>query len=138
MRTQLILVAAICSLAFSDSVSTETFTSVDREVEGMMDAWVTLQRGAGTGLSGFFTAGTAVLRAEIAYGNALMCDPGNLPPDIAAGWTNYLKASADCIFSCRTALMNFDAPGSEEIILASFSRWETSGGEFLSSIQSTR
>jgi len=135
---QIFYLIVFCFSAVSETVSTETFVSVDREIAGMMDAWVNLRSSSGTGMDGFFMVATAILRAEAAYNDALLYDRSNLPEEMAGIWSNYLKAAADCIFSCRTSLQNKDDHGSEETITASFSRWETCGGEFLSSVQSTR
>jgi hypothetical protein len=125
-------------LAFSQPLSTEEFSTLDREVAGLMDAWISMSEDESSETTGVLAAGTAVLRAEAALEAALLCDTGELPPEVKSSWINYLKSSADCIRVFRQAVGSSNTSSLEDVLLASFARWETSGGEFLESVQSTR
>ncbi len=130
-----VFLAAVCALAGTGAVDTDTFCSVDREIAGLMDSWIALPQ-EDTG--GLLTAGIALMRAEAAYTSAVSMDTGDLPEEVARRWSGYLKASADCICTFRMALSSAGNPGTEDILIASFTRWETSGEDFLNSVQSTR
>ncbi len=130
-----VFLAAVCALAGTGAVDTDAFCAVDREIAGLMDSWIALSM-EDTG--GMLTAGIALIRAEAAHAAAASRDTGNLPEEVEHSWSGYLKASADCICTFRTALSSAGNPGIEDILIASFTRWETSGGEFLNSVQSTR
>ncbi len=135
----LILVIFIClSLAFSQRLSTEDFSTLDREIAGLMDAWVNISEGQRTDATGLFTAGTAVLRAEKAFQNAKLCNVETLPAQVDSCWSNYLKSSADCIIIFQMAIGSSSFSSSENNLLTTFARWETCGEEFLESVQSTR
>ncbi len=133
---QTIFLLVICMKAVATPVTTESFCSLDREIAGLMDAWTCL-RGSDTG-RGLLSAQMAILRAEAALSSALNCGRDNLPEEVDLYWQMYMKASADCIFSCREAFREPDAEDLAEFLTASFTRWETSGEEFLNSVQSTR
>jgi len=124
--------------AFSRPLSSDSFCSLDREVAGLMDAWVVLAESGNNDSSGLFTAGTAILRAEMAYADASGCSTGSLPEEVAISWIAYLKSSADCISHFRKTVAVSDSAVMEDMLLASFARWETQGEEFLESVQSTR
>lgn len=130
-----VFLAAVCALAGTGAVNTDAFCSVDREIAGLLDSWIALPR-EDTG--GLLTAGIALMRAEAAHTAAVSRDTGNLPEQVEHSWSGYLKASADCISTFRMALSSAGDPGIEDILIASFTRWETSGEEFLNSVQSTR
>ena len=130
------LLMVICMKAISTPVTAESFCSLDREIAGLMDAWTGLSV-PGTG-RGLLSAQVAILRAEAAYSSALDCRSENLPEEVDLYWQKYMKASADCIFNCREAFREPDAVNSAELLSASFTRWETSGEDFLNSVQSTR
>jgi len=132
------VVAVSVVLAFSQPLSTEEFSTLDREVAGLMDTWICMSEDESSEATGVLAAGTAVLRAEAALEAALFCDTQELPPEVVTSWVSYLKSSADCIRVFRQAVGSSDASSLEDVLLASFARWETSGGEFLESVQSTR
>jgi hypothetical protein len=119
-------------------VTTETFSTLDREVAGIMDVWMGLVEQRSDESSGLFAAGTAVLRAEAALENALNCETDALPPEVLSSWITYLKSSTDCISTFRKAISSPGTSSFEETLLASFARWETNGGKFIESVQSTR
>lgn len=130
------LLMVLCTELIAAPVTTESFSSLDREVAGLMDAW--------TGLHvpgedhGILSAQIAVLRAEAAWVSARNCNSDNLPVEVNIYWQKYLKASADCIFVCREVFCEPNAEDSAEFLSASFVRWGTSGEEFLNSIESMR
>jgi hypothetical protein len=134
MEKILLVIMTVSAMAAAGGVDTEVFSSLDRETEGLMDAWVLLQNGS----CGMLTAGTAMIRAEASLADAFARDTGNLPEEVAVRWTDYLKASADCLFSFGIALENVSGDESEEILVASFARWNSTGEEFLNSVESTR
>lgn len=103
-----------------------------------MDAWVNMIEGRGNESAGLFMAGTAILRAEAAFEASILTDYQAFPPEVLISWSAYLKSSADCINIFRKAVGSSDTAAVEEILLASFTRWETTGEEFLESVQSTR
>ena len=123
---------------FSQPLSSEVFSTLDREVAGLMDAWVSMTDERSDGPEGLFLAGTAILRAETAYETAFLSGTEALPPEVLDSWIMYLKASADCIGHFREAVKFYGTADKEEILLASFARWETRGREFLESVQTTR
>ncbi len=134
-----LIILVFCALpVLSQSLSSETFTTLDREIAGLMDAWVNLTEGCSDESAGLFMAGTAILRAEAAIEIAVTDNCEALPSEVSLSWTSYLKSSADCITFFREAVGKPHSAESEEILLASFARWETSGEEFLESVQSTR
>lgn len=135
---QLVLLMLMAVLAFSQSISSETFSSLDREVAGLMDAWVNILEDRGNESSGLFIAGTAILRAEAALEVATLSNDEILPAEVLDSWTAYLKSSADCINVFRESVGSIRTASSDEILIASFARWETRGREFLESVQSTR
>ena len=130
-----VFLAAVCALAGTGMVNTDTFCSVDREIAGLIDSWIALPREDSGGL---LSAGIALQRAEAAYAAAAEEETGNLPEEVSLRWSSYLKASADCIAAFRTAVSGAGNPGTEDILIASFNRWVTRGEEFLNSVQSTR
>jgi hypothetical protein len=132
------VVAVSAILAFSQPLSTEEFSTLDREVAGLMDAWIRMSEDESSEATGVLEAGTAVLRAEAALEAALLCGTEELPPEVKNSWVNYLKSSADCIRVFRQTVGSSDTSSMEDVLIASFARWETSGGEFLESVQSTR
>ncbi len=138
MMKQLIILMLFAVLAFSQSIDSETFSSLDREVAGLMDAWVNITEDRGDESFGLFMAGTAILRAEAALEVAILSNGETLPAEVLDSWTAYLKSSADCINVFKESVGSTHTASSEEILLASFARWETRGGEFLESVQSTR
>lgn len=105
-----------------------------------MDAWIILTEGNRSTSAGLFVAGTAILRAEAAFTVAVLADDESLPDEVKKSWTAYLKSSADCINDFRMVVGSSDSLENEndEVLLTSFARWETRGGEFLESVQSTR
>ncbi len=115
-------------------VDTDTFCRLDRETAGLMDAWT----GQRNGFGGAFTAGTAMIRAGSALTAARQENTSGMPEEAGRKWNEYLKASADCLFSFRLAMDNDNGRESEEMLLASFTRWLAAGEEFLNSVQSTR
>jgi len=123
---------------FSQPLCVEVFSTLDREVAGLMDAWVNMTEGRSGESAGLFAAGTAILRAKAAYEAAAISTDEALPAEIADSWAAYLKSSADCINHFREAVGSFGTAAAEEVLLASFARWETRGEEFLESVQSTR
>ncbi len=135
---QFVILILFAVSAFSQALSSEVFCTLDREVAGLMDAWVSLTEGRSSESEGLFTAGTAVLRAEAAYEVATLSGVEILPAEVTASWTRYLKSSADCIYHFRDAMGSSDTAGEEEVLFAAFARWETQGEEFLESVQSTR
>lgn len=58
----------------SQPLSPEILTSLDREVAGLMDAWVYMTEGGNNSSAGLFMAGTAILRAEAAFEVAVQSD----------------------------------------------------------------
>ncbi len=138
MMKQLIILVFCALPVLSQSLSSETFTTLDREIAGLMDAWVNLTEGCSNESAGLFMAGTAILRAEAAIEIAVSDNSEALPSEVYLSWISYLKSSADCINLFREAVGKPQSAESEEILLASFARWETSGEEFLESVQSTR
>jgi hypothetical protein len=124
--------------AFSQPLSSDAFCSLDREVAGLMDAWVLFTESGSLEGEGLLAAGTAILRAEAAYSNAVKCTSDFLPEEVAVSWVTYLKSSADCINSLRKAVGSSSTAVMGDVVLASFARWETQGEEFLESVQSTR
>ena len=134
-----LLILVFCALPLlAQSLSVETFTTLDREIAGLMDAWVNLTEGRSNESAGLFMAGTAILRAETALEAASSNSSEALPSEVHAAWVTYLKSSADCIVFFREAVGQTYSAESEEVLLTSFTRWETSGEEFLESVQSTR
>jgi len=103
-----------------------------------MDAWVYMTEGGNNSSAGLFMAGTAILRAEAAFEVAVQSDNDLLPVEVIESWTAYLKSSADCINMFRRAVGSLTTSEAEELLLASFARWETAGEELLESVQSTR
>jgi len=139
MKHLIVFVFAVSvALAFSQPLSTEEFSTLDREVAGLMDAWISVSEDGSGETPGVFAAGTAVLRAKAALETALLCDTGELPPEAGSSWIRYLKSSADCIRVFSKAIGSSNASSLEDVLLTSFARWETCGGEFLESVQSTR
>ena len=134
MKTCLLLLGVVSALAMAVRVNTDTFCMLDRETAGLMDAWTEQRNGFG----GAFTAGTAMIRAASALTAAQQADTFGMPEEAGRKWNEYLKASADCLFSFRLAMGNDNSSESEEILLASFTRWLAAGEEFLNSVQSTR
>ncbi len=123
---------------FPQSLSSEVFSTLDREVAGLMDAWVNMTEGRSNESAGLFLSGTALLRTEAAFEVAILCNAEALPAEVLNSWTAYLKSSADCINAFRETVGASNTAVAEEILLASFARWETAGEEFLESVQSTR
>ena len=138
MMKQLIMLVLFVVSMLAQPLTPEGFINLDREVAGLMDSWVYLLEGRGDESAGLFIAGTAILRAKAAYETAVHCNVAALPPEVDEAWTRYLKSSADCIISFREAVGSADTAIMEEVLLASFTRWETTGEEFLESVQSTR
>ncbi len=130
--------AVSAALALSQPLSTEEFSTLDREVAGLMDAWVTVSNSGSSETAGVFAAGTAALRAEAALETALHRNTEELPPEVRNSWIRYLKSSADCIRVFRQAFGSSNTSSLEDVLLASFAKWETCGREFLESVQSTR
>lgn len=139
MMKQLSVLLIFAVSALAQPLSPEIFSSLDREVAGLMDAWVYMIEGRSNNSPGLFMAGTAILRAEAAFDAAILCENDLLPVEVAEFWTAYLKSSADCINSFRKAVGSLATSDEvEELLLASFARWETTGEELLESVQSTR
>ncbi|HOP25680.1 MAG TPA: hypothetical protein PLM22_03735 [Candidatus Sabulitectum sp.] len=136
MRTAvMVLIAGIIpAAAGAGGVNTGVFCSVDREIAGLMDAWTALESGS----YGSIEASAALLRAESALAMALESPRDNLPGDAEVKWTDYLKASADCIFTFRTAVSGHNGDGTAERLRTSFMRWNDAGMEFMDSVLSTR
>jgi len=134
MKTCFLLLGVFAVLAMAERVDANTFSRLDRETAGLMDAWT----GQRNGSSGSFTSGTAMIRVRSALAAARNAEVLFMPDEAKRKWTAYLKASADCLFSFRLALENVNSSESEEILLASFTRWTAAGEEFLNSVQSTR
>ena len=134
-----LLILAFCALPMlSQPLSVESFTTLDREIAGLMDSWVNLIEGCSNESAGLFMAGTAILRAEAALEVAASNSREALPSEVSVSWVSYLKSSADCIIFFQEAVGRPYSVELEEVLLASFARWETSGEEFLESVQSTR
>lgn len=139
MMKQLSALLIFAVFALAQPLSPEIFSSLDREVAGLMDAWVHMREGRDNSSAGLFMAGTAILRAEAAFDAAVLCDKDLLPVEVAEFWTAYLKSSADCINIFRKAVGSLATSDEvEELLLASFARWVTTGEELLESVQSTR
>ncbi|MCK5787178.1 MAG: hypothetical protein KAH54_11570 [Candidatus Sabulitectum sp.] len=138
MKKQLAMLTLFAVSVFSQPLSSEVFSTLDREVAGLMDAWVIITEERNGGSAGLFMAGTAILRAEAAYEAAVHCSREYLPREVVDSWVIYLKASADCIDQFQKAVRLYGTADKEEILLAAFSRWETRGREFLESVQTTR
>lgn len=137
MMKQLVILMLFVVSVLARSLSTEVFCTLDREVAGLMDAWVNMKEGRSGESAGLLLAGNAILRAEAALEVAILSNDETLPAEVSSSWTTYLKSSADCISNFRKAVGS-SGTASEEFLLASFTRWETRGEEFLESVQSTR
>ncbi len=138
MMKQLAILVLFVVPAFSQPLSADAFSTLDREVAGLMDAWVNMAEGRSDESAGLFIAGTAILRAETAYGIAVISSSDALPAEVIDSWFAYLKSSADCINHFREAAGSVSTAATEKVLLASFARWETQGEKFLESVQSTR
>lgn len=138
MKLQLFYLFLAVACAFAQPVTTEVFTTLDREISGLMDAWVLAEEEQSNSISGLFTTGTAILRAEFAFQAAYNCNSNNLPEIVASSWNQYLKSSADCISYMKKALAPSNSSITEEVLLSSFIRWEATAERFLESVQSTR
>jgi len=138
MVKQFAVLMLFAASVFPQSSGTEVFSTLDREIAGLMDAWVIMVEGRDDKSAGLFMAGTAILRAETAFEASILYNDQNFPPEVLTSWTAYLKSSADCINIFRKAVGSSDTTTEEEFLLASFARWETTGEEFLESVQSTR
>lgn len=134
MKKCFLLFAVLSLQAAAFAADTEMYCSVDRETAGLMDTWLRLKSGSGSE----FIAGTALIRAESALAAALKADIEDMPEEAETKWKEYLEASADCLFTFRLALKDISSMESEDILVASFTRWTTAGEEFLNSVQYTR
>ena len=135
---QLFILLLATTFTFAQPVTTETFTMLDREIDGLMDVWVLTSEVQNDSISELFTTGTAILRAELAFQYAYDSSSENLPDAVAGSWYQYLKSSADCISYMKRALAPSDTSITESILLSSFIRWQNAGERFLESVQSTR
>ena len=138
MKIQLIFLFLIATYVFAQPVTTETFTTLDREISGLMDAWVLAGEEQNPSVNELFTTGTAILRAELAFQAASESNSDNLPELVVDSWYLYLKSSADCISYMKRAQAPSNVSITEDVLLSSFIRWEAAAERFLESIQSTR